>query len=574
MAAPTLDGTATGQSSSSTTTAATLTTSLTNDIICALVAVETGSGTMPYVTGIADTASLTWNKRSGVAQTIPSVPGAPGNGACSIDLWWAVSSGALTSDVITATFNTSCDDSAILVFGVNGCNTAQPWDNNPTVPSILPWTGNNTPSFANISTSTANTFQIFAMADNAGTGSIGTVPTGFSTLGFHENGGGSLFCTVGAAYQQLTSTVSNQTYTWGSAWSRPYSLFDALTADTCTLNPVPQIEVANAHNSTGTTNTVIIASPSTTSTIVIVSYGQQSGGGSSIAITSVSGGSLTWTLRGVSDSSHRGRIEVWTAPVTSGLAPTTATVTYAAALDSGTIATFTLLNCSSAIFDSNGGLPAVLSNTSSTVAWTPSISGVSTSQATDLIFAIVGTAWFTGTGQETAPTNFNMLLTAQNTAGALGDNLGIAIMPVGTAQSSQTYAWGAAVTDDSSTNAGGEFYIDAFTSASGSTNDNVNVSGVAGTGEAGTVTFSGFSTGLASGGLLREVLETRTGVAYSAGLVREVLSTTTAHLVVEGLAREVLVATHAHLIVGGVAREVLRAASDVPVNPPLIAFIM
>ena len=102
----------------------------------------------------------------------------------------------------------------------------------------------------------------------------------------------------------------------------------------------------------------------------------------------------------------------------------------------------------------------------------------------------------------------------------------------------------------------------------------VSISGVAGTGSVGSVTPLAASTSLASGGLVREVLETATAVAYSASLVREVLSTTTAHAIVAGVAREVLVATHASLIVGGVVREVLRSESSTQVNPPMISVAM
>ena len=88
-------------------------------------------------------------------------------------------------------------------------------------------------------------------------------------------------------------------------------------------------------------------------------------------------------------------------------------------------------------------------------------------------------------------------------------------------------------------------------------------SGVAGNGNAGTMAAG--STGITSGALVREVLETGTGSVYSGGVVREVLATLPAHVLVSSVVKEVLASTISKLVAGGVIREVLRSGTDIPV---------
>ena len=216
MPAPVLDGTATGIASSTTTLSAVLTTTSTNDIVCALIYLELSApGADRFITGVTG-GGLTWNKRTQGTCFYGTGTGGPFP-AQSLELWWAVAPSALSAVTITATGNANWDDAAILAFGVSGCNTTNPWDANA---SLAARTFHNAtpaiPTFANISTTEANDFLIFGFGTNGNMSAIGTLPTGFTQIGFKQNGGGSLFASVGAAYKAVTSAQSNQTYAWGA----------------------------------------------------------------------------------------------------------------------------------------------------------------------------------------------------------------------------------------------------------------------------------------------------------------------------------------------------------------------
>jgi hypothetical protein len=456
MPAPTLDGTATGQSSATTTVAATLTTTNTNDIVCALVCVEKLS-TLLYVTGI--TGGVTWQKRSQTTLT-----------DLSLELWWGVSAGALSGVTITATFNAASDCAAILIFGVSGCNTAQPWDNNLTLPNRM-YTALAIPSVGNISTSNANAFLIFAFGTKSGlTSTIGTVPTGFTQIGFRANGSGSRAATVGAAYRGVTATQTNQTFAWGSNLNSPaYALFDALTADVSALTAsLPTLEVLNIAT-TQTTNTlaVPVGSISANDAILVVSYCEQAAGGP--AITSVSGGSLTWALRVRTHGSSRGSLEVWSARSASALAASTVTISYGANFDACTVTAFSVANIvtSGSVFDTNVALPAVASDGVGT-SWTPSVTAATT-LSPDMVLAIVSsdsTAAAPVSGLTTPPTGYTLMNYLFNTVATLTAQMALAYQLRSTTLSSSTVAW-PTIGDSAGTNRGGEYVVDALTAPAG-----------------------------------------------------------------------------------------------------------
>jgi hypothetical protein len=220
MAAPTLDGVAHNTATNAASYTVTLTTTNANDIICVLVYVSKGSsGTAPAVTSVT-ASGLTFAKR---ASTNGSVQG-------NMELWWALSTSALTAKVITVTIPTTYDDTASVAFGVTGCYTASPWDNNSNVPKYL--SQFSTPSHTGVSTNESNDFLIFANGSNGGWASLGTIPTGFTNGDIINTNGGALAGSVGFAYKGVTATQSSATFTWGSGvQQKNESIFDALTAD-------------------------------------------------------------------------------------------------------------------------------------------------------------------------------------------------------------------------------------------------------------------------------------------------------------------------------------------------------
>src|SRR5712692_7993391 len=113
--------------------AVTLTTLNSNDIIVLAIHSEAlnASGSHAAVASVADTANLTWAKRSSVALDNAGA----GNAYNDAEMWWAFSSGVLTGDVITITLSKSVDAASVAAWGVNGANTAAPWDGNASLPA-------------------------------------------------------------------------------------------------------------------------------------------------------------------------------------------------------------------------------------------------------------------------------------------------------------------------------------------------------------------------------------------------------------------------------------------------------
>lgn len=180
-----LDGEAT--TAASPPSAVTLSTSLTNDIIC-IFAVTNNDGVTPGVASISDTAGLTWHKRAAI-QAI--------NGSTTVELWWALSSGVLTNDAITVSWN-SANGQRIYAFGVNGANTTTPFDVNGSLPGLASSTSAQSLS-ATISTANANT-MLLAMVRSASALGTNTYPSGFSA-----------FATSAGANQAMSDNIVSST---------------------------------------------------------------------------------------------------------------------------------------------------------------------------------------------------------------------------------------------------------------------------------------------------------------------------------------------------------------------------
>jgi hypothetical protein len=119
-----LDGSVTANASSGTSLALPgLTTTKTNDVIVVFALVNSASGVIS-VSSIADTAGLTWTKRAGAGVT--SQP---------LEEWYAISSGILSSDVITVTLSAAVAFLTLSAFAVSGANTTSPWDANVSLPA-------------------------------------------------------------------------------------------------------------------------------------------------------------------------------------------------------------------------------------------------------------------------------------------------------------------------------------------------------------------------------------------------------------------------------------------------------
>lgn len=131
-----------------------ITTTQAPDIILLFVVPVTATGPAPVVstvdgcdsTGTGCSGALTWRRRS--QQSGTSAHTCFGGSFCAQDqeVWWANSTGTLTSHSISVVFNKTVNWASMQAIGVNGvANPANPWDPNGSLPSYK----------QNISTSTS-----------------------------------------------------------------------------------------------------------------------------------------------------------------------------------------------------------------------------------------------------------------------------------------------------------------------------------------------------------------------------------------------------------------------------------
>lgn len=445
MPAPTLDGFATGTHSGAGAMTATLTTTQANDIIVAVAHYELNTN-QPWGTSVSG-GGLTWQLRSRASNAFGA------NFRQTIEIWWAVAASALAAQVISVTSNITYDDAAMVVFGVHGCNTANPWDANPSLPAQN--TVASPPSVGPITTTNANDFQIFAVGNLVGTGPGTTPPAGFTMIGNADNGGGTNYSHVSVAYQGVMTQQSGQIITWGSSPGSAITLFDVLTADAGGVNALPGVAVEYVATiaGSGTSLALPVCAPSAGDTLLVAAYNWA--GPPAQVVSGVSGGGLTWTQRFRSHGSSAGSLEVWTAPAAASLATATVTVSYPASPAGVHVVALALTGAAAGMFDSNASLPAHASDTTGAGTWTPSVGPVSTSQAHAAVLAMTG-----GSGSNnnltSVPAGFQLLTaTAALAIGLQGRNAAL---------SNATIAWAAAITGEATgTGAAGEYIVDALT---------------------------------------------------------------------------------------------------------------
>jgi hypothetical protein len=173
----TVDGPGESTAGSTTTSTVTITTTHTNDLI--ILADQFNSA---GITSIVDTAGLTWVQ--------------VGSHTGTMSVYSAFSSGVLTSDTITITYNSPPGFDSIVVFGLNGVPTSNYFDPNGALPGTTTTVG--TP--LTLTTSNACDFLFAAYADNTG---AGIAPgAGWSLI----SGSGGNF--MGVIYKLVTATQS------------------------------------------------------------------------------------------------------------------------------------------------------------------------------------------------------------------------------------------------------------------------------------------------------------------------------------------------------------------------------
>jgi hypothetical protein len=201
---PTIDGSGTGSGASVTSVAATLTTTKTNDIIVAVIFVAT-SGVV--VSSVSDTSSLTWTQFS----STPS----------GIFIYWAFSSGVLSSDSITATLSAT-GTAGIIVFGVNGANTTYPFDPILTPAEYNSSVGTATSLSYSVTTYLTNELLIGILATPT-TGETFTVGSGFTSIA-------SVNTNVSLLVEYKSITATNTTTSVTASVNTAAQLYLATTA--------------------------------------------------------------------------------------------------------------------------------------------------------------------------------------------------------------------------------------------------------------------------------------------------------------------------------------------------------
>lgn len=210
------NGSATGLSNTTTTVTATLTTTATGIVVLAIQANNVAAGIQPAISSVSG-AGLTWAQRGSTIQYTGGIFGAKN----SFFVYWAFSSGALSSQTITVTMTGTTDDMTMVAVGVGGfTGTAwqtNPWDANASLPKQANATTTTAPTATGISTTTANG-MLLALAGTANNGvDPMTPPTSFTLTASIGNGGGANGSATEFATQVVSATQSSITVTYGTS---------------------------------------------------------------------------------------------------------------------------------------------------------------------------------------------------------------------------------------------------------------------------------------------------------------------------------------------------------------------
>lgn len=225
----TLDGKAKGTSNTGTTTgpSATLTTTLTNDVIIAFVWARSSNSSLPTAT--ISGGSLSWTRRFRHAVTMDNAD------ATVLEEWYAIAASALSSAVISSTFDVNVGRCNIQVFGVNGAYTASPFDGNGSLPAILEGTSaSNTGTHAvTYSTTQTDTFVMGCLVSDGTTLVDGSPADSFTNIDSTQN------FTTGSCveYKVFSTTQTSQSHAVDDSETTNsfIAVIDALTSNAVTF---------------------------------------------------------------------------------------------------------------------------------------------------------------------------------------------------------------------------------------------------------------------------------------------------------------------------------------------------
>lgn len=224
-AAPSLDGSVESNIGNNVNSgSASLTTTVSTDLIVVCVFVGTTNTTVPSVSSVTS-SGLTFSKRSAFNGVDPS----DATHRIGVEIWTAQASATLSSQSIAVALSTNVDSGFIVAFGVSGTNG--PFDPSGSLP-----TGGST-STLTLTTSNAFDFIMYLSASSAGTSGEQNAPSGYTTIFQGGNSAGLDNRGFGVYYKRVTTTQSG-VVTGGSGGSGWFNGMDALT-DAVTINPTP-----------------------------------------------------------------------------------------------------------------------------------------------------------------------------------------------------------------------------------------------------------------------------------------------------------------------------------------------
>lgn len=471
-------------SSGSSFTISSVTTTNTQDVIIIWVTTYL-SGSSITVNSISDSANgVTWQSSARQSSVVCSTT----SETTEVE-WYGITTEALASDTITINLSGTPTAASGIQIAIAGANTAQPFDT-ATLPKTATGacTGaGSAPTVSSVSTNNPNDFVFAAFGSHTSvTETAGAISGTTATLdktvastastalehrivsttlsssscafGKSTTLWGILCDAVVQASGSFSLASSSTMYLWSPEYSSTtstsiypgtgsFTLYNTLA--TPALDGTPQ----SGTWSSGASFTITTVTTSGTSDVIILSI-QTYKSGSSIAVSSVSdsANAVTWqssarnsftSCTGTEETTH---IE-WYGTTTTALSSDTITINLGGTPTSASGIEIAASGVNTAApFDTNSGLPETAvqgGGTCSGTASSPSVSGVSTSLKSDLVFATFGTHTSV---TETAGTIGGATATLATAVAGTGDSNAVEYLQVTAAQSSISCSFGKTTT--------------------------------------------------------------------------------------------------------------------------------
>ena len=224
--APTLDQFLTSTTSGGTATTISV-TSAANRVV--LVCTTIGASPLSVAPALSISgAGLTWT-------ALPPISGFGSGGFyCTVQVWWAFTSGAITAQTVTITSSTAIDDAATVYATYAGANTVAPLDPNASSKLSVFSAGPSLPLQGSVSTTLANDVTVFVGGTNGGAGP-NTPTVGSTPVANASNGGGTRFAYCFVNQLSFSSPQTNTTVGFGTAPAPTGLVAVTLTADSAVV---------------------------------------------------------------------------------------------------------------------------------------------------------------------------------------------------------------------------------------------------------------------------------------------------------------------------------------------------